>query len=83
MTTLLNDKPATVEDIHRAFETHSAIPVWRSSMASFYTMPELTNWVTQALNRLGINAERAKVSFIMGTDPNARTYYGALIFWLG
>lgn len=82
MTMLLNGKTATIEDIHRAFETHNLTPVWGSSMASFYTMPELTNWVTQGLNRLGVNADRAKISFIVGADVSGRPYYGALIFWL-
>jgi hypothetical protein len=64
-------------------ESHNLTPVWRSSMASFYTMPELTNWVTQGLNRLGVNADRAKISFVMGPDSTGKQYYGALIFWLG
>lgn len=83
MTPLLDNKSATIEDIHRAMESHNLAPIWRSSMASFYTMPELTNWVTQGLTRLGVNADRAKISFIIGSDTTGKQYYGALIFWLG
>lgn len=83
MTTLLDGKSATIEDIHHAMESHNLAPVWRSSTASFYTMQELTNWVTQGLNRLGANADRAKISFVMGVDPAGKQYFGALIFWLG
>lgn len=83
MTTLLDGTTATTDDIYRAMESHNLAPAWRSSMASFYTMPELTNWVTQGLNRLGVNADRAKISFVTGADPAGKPYYGALIFWLG
>lgn len=83
MTPMLDGNSATVEDIHQALGNQSMSPVWRSSMTSFYTMPELTNWVTQGLTRLGVNADRAKVSFIIGADQSGKPWYGALIFWLG
>lgn len=84
MTSLLDGNEATVESILKAFEAHNVAPSWRSSMASFSTMPELTNWVTQGLTKLGIDgASHAKISFITGSDPTGRPYYAALIFWLG
>ncbi len=84
MTPLLDGKAASAESILKAFEAHNVAPSWRSGMASFYTMPELTNWVTQGLSKLGIDgASRAKISFITGSDPTGRPYYAALIFWLG
>lgn len=84
MTSLLDGKAATIESIHKAFDAHSVTPSWRSGIASFSTMPELTNWVTQGLTKLGIDgASRAKISFISGSDATGRPYYAALIFWLG
>lgn len=83
MTSLLDGKDSSDEQIYHAMEGHSLTPAWRSSMKSFYTMQELTSWVTQGLTRLGSNADRAKISFVTGTDQSGRPYYGALIFWLG
>lgn len=83
MTPMLDGKNATIDEIHRAFDTKNIAPLWRSSMASFYTMPELTNWVTQGLNRLGVNADRVKLSLTNGSAPDGRQYYTVLLFWLG
>ena len=83
MTSLLDGKDATKEDIHHAMEGHNLTPAWRSSMMSFSSMQDLTNWVTQGLNSLGDNADRAKISFVTGVDTTGKQYYGALIFWLG
>lgn len=84
MTPMLDGKSVTIQDLDQAFEPHRGTPTWRSGGTSFPTLIDLSNWVTQMLNRLGMDgADRAKVSYVSGVDSAGKPYYGALIFWFG